>query len=155
MSMRDDDKTIALYRRVNGFTGPLARSAWHWRTRWIARLLAQWTWWKHRGRRRQGVRAIAEEWRALFRLPAFWHIERVEDDTAYCQIRFPCSLEGSGDVAACHRLMEYDRALLRKIGGQMVVLESRADPRVRGACRVAIRSLRDSRRDLIPARRLD
>jgi hypothetical protein len=153
--MNADDRRIALYRRINGATGPLARTAWHWRTRWVARALALFTWLRHGGQRCRGTMAIAEEWRRLFGLPQFWTIERLEDDTAYCDIRFPCSLEGSGDVAACHRLMEYDRALLRRIGGQLVVLQSRADPAVRGACRVAIRRLEDRRDDLIPARRLD
>lgn len=153
--MSSDEQKIALYRRVNGFTGPLARTAWHWRTRWIARLLAQLIWRKNRGQAQRGALAIAEEWRRLFGLPQFWRIERVEDDTAYCEIHFPCTLEGSGDVAACQRLMEYDRALLKKIGGQLVVLQSRADPQVRGACQVAIRRIDDLRADLIPARQLD
>ncbi len=153
--MSSDEQKIALYRRVNGFTGPLARTAWHWRTRWIARLLAQLIWRKNRGQAQHGTLAIAEEWRRLFGLPQFWRIERVEDDTAYCEIHFPCALEGSGDVAACQRLMEYDRALLKKIGGQLVVLQSRADPQVRGACQVAIRRIDDLRADLIPARQLD
>ena len=153
--MSSDEQKIALYRRVNGFTGPLARTAWHWRTRWIARLLAQLIWRKNRGQAQHGTLAIAEEWRRLFGLPQFWRIERVENDTAYCEIRFPCALEGSGDVAACQRLMEYDRALLKKIGGQLVVLQSRADPQVRGACQVAIRRIDDLRADLIPARQLD
>lgn len=153
--MSSDEQKIALYRRVNGFTGPLARTAWHWRTRWLARLLAQLIWRKNQGRPQQGTLAIAEEWRRLFGLPQFWRIERVEDDTAYCEIRFPCALEGSGDVAACQRLMEYDRALLKKIGGQLVVLQSRADPQIRGGCQVAIRRIDDLRADLIPARQLD
>lgn len=153
--MSTDEQKIALYRKVNGFTGPLARTRWHWRTRWIARLLAQWTWWKNSGRPRQGVGAVAKEWQRLFGLPQFWHIKSLEEGTAHCEIRFPCSLEGSGDVAACHRLMEYDRALLKKVGGRMVVLQSRADPRVTGGCRVAIRSLDDARSDLIPARILE
>lgn len=153
--MHGDEKKITLYRRVNGFTGPLARTGWHWRTRWIARALAQWTWWNHRGQPQQGVGAIAAEWRRLFGLPAFWRILRVEDETAHCEIHFPCALEGSGDVAACHRLMEYDRALVKKIGGQLVVLESRADPRVTGCCKVAIRRTGDALGDLVPARLRD
>lgn len=153
--MSSDESKIALYRRVNGFTGPLARTRWHWRTRWMARLLAQLIWHKNRGQAQHGTLAIAEEWRRLFGLPQFWSIERLEDDTAYCEIRFPCSLEGSGDMAACHRLMEYDRALLKKIGGQLVVLQSRADPQIRGGCQVAIRRIEDRRSDLIPARQLD
>lgn len=153
--MSHDENKIALYRLVNGFTGPLARTTWHWRTRWIARLLASVIWRKNRGQAQQSTLAIAEEWRRLFGLPQFWSIESLEDDTAYCEIRFPCALEGSGDVAACHRLMEYDRALLKKIGGQLVVLQSRADPQVRDGCQVAIRRLEDRRSDLIPARLLD
>ncbi|UUY07772.1 hypothetical protein LRS11_18455 [Pseudomonas sp. J452] len=53
--MSSDEQKIALYRRVNGFTGPLARSAWHWRTRWLARLLASFIWHKNRGRPQQGT----------------------------------------------------------------------------------------------------
>lgn len=153
--MSTDAKKIALYRRVNGFTGPLARTRWHWRTRWMARLLAQWTWWKNDGRSRQGASAIAKEWQRLFGLPQYWHIEGLSKGTVHCEILFPCSLEGSGDVAACHRLMEYDRALVKKIGGQLVVLQSRADPQVTSGCKVAIRSLDDTRNDLIPARLRD
>lgn len=153
--MTEDERKIALYRRVNGFTGPLARSRWYWRTRWLARLLAQWTWWKNRGQAQQEIGAMAEEWRRLFGLPGFWQIERVEEEVAYAAIRFPCALEGSGDVAACQRLMEYDCALLRKIGGQLLVLESRADPKVRGACKVAIHRRNDLHPELIPAHLLE
>lgn len=149
--MNDDGKTIALYKRVNELTGPLARTRHHWRTKAIARLLARYTWLKHRGRPKQDVEAIAEEWRRMFGLNRYWKIEKVEDGTAYCEIHFDCSLERSGDVQACHRLMEYDRALLDKIGGQMVVLESRADPAVQHRCRIAIRKRDDERQDLVAA----
>lgn len=153
--MSTEQRKIALYQRVNGFTGPLSRGNWHWRTRWIARLLASIVWRKNNGQVQQETLAIAQEWIRLFGLPQFWQVEYMEDDTAHCAIRFPCSLEGTGDVAACHRLMEYDRALLKKIGGSLVVVRSRADPTVTGACQVAIRRLTDSRHDLIPARLLD
>jgi hypothetical protein len=141
--MSDEESKIVLYRRVNGFTGPLARTRHHWRTRWIARLLAAFTWWRNRGRRQHTVQGAALEWRRLFGLDEYWRVARIEDDTAYAEIHFPCSLERTGDVAACHRLMEYDRALLAKIGGELTVLASRADPRVQGCCQVAIR-LRDN-----------
>lgn len=153
--MNVEARKIALYRRVNGFTGPLARTSWHWRTRSIARLLAQWTWWRNAGQPREDAGAIAKEWQRLFGLPQFWPIKRLSEDTAYCEILFPCSLEGSGDLAACHRLMEYDRALLKKIGGELIVLQSRADPQVTGSCKVAIRGLNAVRRELIPTRLLD
>ena len=149
--MDADDKKIALFKRVNGFTGPLALTRHQWRTKAIARVLAHYIWLKNRGRPQSSVDAIAEEWRRMFGLNRFWKIAKIEDETAYAEIHFPCSLEQSGDVAACHRLMEFDRALLDKIGGQMVVLESRADRAVKGCCRVAIRRRDDHRTDLIAA----
>lgn len=149
--MDDEQKAIALYMRINGFTGPLAKTGLHWRTKVIARILARYTWIRRSGRPKTDVEDIAEEWRRMFGLNRFWKIARVADDTAYCEIHFPCSLEGSGDVQACHRLMEYDRALLDKIGGQLVVLASRADPNVTGCCKLAIRSRDDQRGDLIGA----
>ncbi|MGH8352391.1 MAG: hypothetical protein ACRERY_02495 [Pseudomonas sp.] len=149
--MENDDKRIALFKRVNGFTGPLSRTPWHWRTRVMAKLLATYMLLKNGGERKDSVAAIAEEWRRMFGLNRFWKIERIDADTAYCEIHFPCSLERTGDVQACYRLMEYDRALLERIGGQLVVLESRADPQVTGACKVAIRKRDDPRTELIAA----
>jgi len=149
--MATDEKKIALYKKINGFTGPLSRTRWHWRTKAIARLLATYSVLINNGERKDSVEAIAEEWRRIFGLNQFWKIDRVENDTAYCEIHFKCSLEKTGDIQACYRLMEYDRAMLEKIGGQMVVLESRADPKVTGSCKVAIRKLEDRRADLIPA----
>lgn len=149
--MVDDSKKIAFYKKVNGFTGPLARTRHHWRTKAIARILARYTWLKNKGRPSATVENIAEEWRRMFGLNRFWKIETIENDTAFCEIHFECSLERTGDVQACHRLMEYDRALLDKIGGQLVGLESRADPNVKGCCKVAIRRRDDKRDDLIPA----
>jgi hypothetical protein len=136
--MGSDEAKISLYKRVNGFTGPLARTRHHWRTRLIARLLANYSWLRNKGKKQHSLTAMAEEWRRMFGLDRFWRITKVEDETVHAEIHFPCSLEGTGDLAACHRLMEYDRALLDKIGGQLVVLESRADPAVSGCCKVAI-----------------
>jgi hypothetical protein len=150
-SMKNEDKKIALYKRVNRFTGPLSRTGHHWRTRIIAKILAQYIWLKNQGKKKNAVADIAEEWRRMFGLNQYWKIKQVADDTVYAEIHFECALEKTGDVNACYRLMEYDRALLKKIGGQLVVLESRADPAVRGGCKVAIRMLDDQRKDLIPA----
>jgi hypothetical protein len=147
----DDSAKIALYRAVNGFTGPLSRTRHHWRTKVFAQALALYTWTKNRGKPKTTVADISEEWRRMFGLNRFWKIEAIRDDTAYAEIHFACSLEGSGDVQACHRLMEYDRALLAKIGGQLIVLESRADPQVKGCCKVAIRTRGDMRNDLVAA----
>lgn len=65
-------------------------------------------------------------------------IVSVSDDTVMAEIRTPCPLRGSGDVHACHRMMAFDREVLRSAGGQFVVLESQATPGVT-VCRVAMR----------------
>ena len=147
----NDNAKTALYQRINGFTGPLSRTRHHWRTKVFAMLLALYTWVKNRGKPKTTVADISAEWRRMFGLNQYWKIAAITDGTAYGEIHFACSLEGTGDVQACHRLMEYDRALLAKIGGQLVVLESRADPRVKGCCKVAIRTRDDTRTDLVAA----
>lgn len=144
-------RTAAFYKRVNGTTGPISRTGAHWLTRLIARLLASSTWRRRSGRPQNDVASMAEHWRRIFGLEKYWKLDRVENATAFADIHFPCFLEGTGDVGACHRLMEYDRALLRKMGGDLVVLDSRADPRVKGCCKVAIRMKDDVRTDLVPA----
>ena len=55
-----------------------------------------------------------------------------------------------GNVHACYRLMEYDRQLLNHIGGEFVVLESKADPSI-AVCRVAMRMKGANMDDLKPA----
>lgn len=149
--MHEDRKKIQLYKRINGFTGPLSRTNFYLRTKIIARILAHISLFKNKARRRETVGEIAEEWCRMFGLPQFWIIDRVEDETAYCEIRFDCSLEKTGDLQACYRLMEFDRALLKKIGGKCIILESRADPRIKGSCVLAIRKYDDPRNELVPA----
>lgn len=151
--MQDEFKKIALYKRVNGFTGPLSRTRHHWRTKVFANALALYTWISKKGQPKSTVGDISEEWRRMFGLNRFWKIKSIDNDTAYCEIHFECALEKTGDLQACHRLMEYDRALLGKIGGQLIVLKSRADPQVTGCCTVAIRKRGDTRTDLIAAHR--
>lgn len=65
-------------------------------------------------------------------------IESVSDITVIAQIHTPCPLRASGDLHACHRMMEFDREVVRRAGGQFVVLESQAMPGV-SFCRVAMR----------------
>ena len=148
--MDDDQKKIRFYKKVNGFTGPLSRTKFYLRTKIMARILANISLFKNKATRKETVKAIAEEWCRMFGLPQYWKIRKIKDDTAYCEIHFDCSLEKTGDVQACHRLMEFDRALLKKIGGKCIILESRADPRTKQCCLLAIRKLDDSREDLMP-----
>jgi hypothetical protein len=77
-------------------------------------------------------------------------IESTSDTTVIAQIHTPCPLRGTGDVHACHRMMEFDREVLRRAGGQFVVLESQATPGVQ-FCRVAMRLEGASLEGLTPA----
>jgi hypothetical protein len=74
-------------------------------------------------------------------------IESVSGNTIIAQIHTPCPLRGSGDVHACYRMMEFDREVVRRAGGQFVVLESQATPGVT-FCRVAMRLKGESLADL-------
>ena len=100
-----------------------------------------------------GVEAVAQAWRRYMPSPRAVPLVRVEDDTAYLEIRMPCPLRGSGDVAACHRLMAYDRALMDAHGARFVVLRSQAEPGVE-VCEVAIREAARPHDDLVPAHAL-
>lgn len=71
-------------------------------------------------------------------------------DTVHARILTPCPLRGTGDVHACHRMMAFDRAVLRRAGGQFVVLRSQAEPGVT-RCQVALRLQGQPIDDLVPA----
>ena len=77
-------------------------------------------------------------------------ITSTDDRTAYGEIRIHCPLRGSGDASACYHLMNYDRTLMERVGGQLVVLESQSLTN-NDHCKVAIRAQDDSVDDLIPA----
>ena len=92
------------------------------------------------GRRPRGSAAeLAEEWTRLMPRPrSAFPLVGQEEGTAFVEIRIQCPLRGTGDAEACWRAMEFDRALLRRVGGSLVVLESQS---VTGGecCRLAIR----------------
>lgn len=94
--------------------------------------------------------ALGKEWQRLMPNPKVMPITHVEGDTAYGEIHVRCPLRGTGDVHACHRLMAYDRALMRPAGARFVVLESQAEPGVEH-CRIAIRPADLPADDLVPA----
>jgi hypothetical protein len=95
--------------------------------------------------------SIAIGWQKLFPgTSKDFPITQIDNKTAYAEIHVNCPLRGTGDAKACYHLMEYDRFMVKKIGGEFVVLESQA---VTGKtfCRVAIRKKGDSTEDLVPA----
>ena len=79
-------------------------------------------------------------------------IESSDGRTVIARIHTPCPLRGSGDLAACHRMMQFDRSVLAHAGGQFVVLDSQASPG-RTHCRVAMRLKSEDMADLVEAHR--
>lgn len=98
------------------------------------------------------VKTLAETWKALMPPDGqqYFKISEITNDTAYVEIHLHCPLRGSGKVETCHKFMNYDRRLMKSVGGSLTVLESQSnsgDP----FCRLAIRKLEHNTDDLIPA----
>lgn len=104
----------------------------------ITRFLARNTVRSKRIGRASEVGELGPLWQRSFPSKKQVPIVSVSDDTVIAQIHTPCPLRGTGDVHACHRMMEFDREVVRRAGGQFVVLESQATPGVT-VCRVAMR----------------
>lgn len=102
------------------------------------------------GRKKSSLQEVVLEWQRMFPLKEINHIKSIGNDTAYAEVMIQCPLRGSGDVMACYRMMEYDRAMLKKIGGQLVVLHSQAELGVK-VCEVVLRMKETYTDDLIPA----
>lgn len=101
----------------------------------------------------RGARDTADlgaQWQRAFPSAKQVPIKRVEQDTVYAEIHTPCPLRGSGDLHACHRMMEFDREVLKAAGGQFVVLRSQAEPG-RTYCEVAMRRAGAPLNDLVAA----
>jgi len=93
---------------------------------------------------------LGAQWQRAFPSAKQVPIRRIENDTVYAEIHTPCPLRGTGDVHACHRMMEFDRAVASHAGGQFVVLRSQAEPG-RTWCEVALRRGGLPLTDLTPA----
>jgi hypothetical protein len=86
----------------------------------------------------KSVAELGPLWQRSFPSKKQVPIHSITEDTVYAEIHTPCPLRGTGDVHACYRMMEFDRAVLSHAGGQFVVLQSQASPGVKH-CRVAMR----------------
>lgn len=101
-------------------------------------------------REARSVAELGEQWQRAFPSRKQVPITRVDETTVYGEIHTQCPLRGSGDVQACFRMMEFDREILRKAGGEFVVLASQAEPG-RTHCEVAMRPAGAALTDLVPA----
>jgi hypothetical protein len=101
------------------------------------------------------LEGIGREWERLLGNRVYARVTAVDQDsqTVYGEISGRCPLRHSGDLAACHRLMAYDRGLMAPYGVSFVVLASQAE-RGRSSCRIAMRPGGVSTQDLVPAHRL-
>jgi hypothetical protein len=103
-----------------------------------------------RAKPKSGLEEIGREWQRMFPSNDDVPITGVRNDTVYAEIHIHCPHRGTGNVQGCHRMMEYDRKMLEKIGGQLVVLRSQAEPGVE-VCQLAIRKEGAATEDLVPA----
>jgi hypothetical protein len=83
------------------------------------------------------VSEAAEEWQRMFPSKKMVPITSIDEETVYAEIHSECPYRGSGNVEGCHRMMEYDRKMMEKIGSTFIVVRSQAEPGVTH-CQVAI-----------------
>lgn len=119
-------------------------------SKFLLRAFARLTIFIRKGKPQSTLEGIGKEWQRMFPSRAFVPIRETTSDTVYAEIYGECPVTGSGYVHACYRLMEYDRQLLKHIGGEFVVLKSKADPST-SVCKVAMRMKNADMSDLIPA----
>jgi hypothetical protein len=100
-----------------------------------------------------GPEALGREWERLLGDRRYARVTHVDETTAYGEIIGECPLRGSADLAACHRLMAFDRGLLDPLGAHFIVLVSQAEPG-HETCQIAIRPHPHPVDDLIPAHRI-
>ncbi len=98
------------------------------------------------------ARELAETWVDLMPPDGrdLFKISSIDEDTAYVEIHLHCPLRGTGDVEACHHLMNYDRKLMENVGGNLIVLASQSNSG-KPYCQLAIRKKGLAIDDLIPA----
>jgi len=100
----------------------------------------------------KNVQNLAKTW--INMMPSdsehLFKIEKLTNDTAYVQIHLECPLKNLDDTRACHNLMNYDRSLMKSVGGNLIVLESQTSSG-KNYCRLAIRKINDDVSDLKPA----
>lgn len=93
---------------------------------------------------------LGQAWQQAFPSVKHHPITKIDDTTVYGEIHTNCPLRGTGDVHACHRMMEFDRTIAHRAGGEFVVLRSQSEPGVT-VCQIAMRLRGSDISDLQPA----
>ena len=118
----------------------------------ITSFLARLNLYLNRPEKTKDLKKLAETWKALMPPDGQnnFKISTITTDTAYVEIHLNCPLRGTGEVHTCHSFMNYDRELMKSIGGNLVELESQSNSG-NPFCKLAIRKLDDKVDDLTPA----
>jgi hypothetical protein len=148
MKITENRTLVAFVRKIVAW--PNRHASLTFFSRWLMRKLAHIGMRKAHAKQANNLEELHAEWERSAPAMARYKLINIEKDTAFAEIHSECALRGSGDVAACHRMMEYDREVMRKIGGELVVLESQAVPG-RTCCKVALRMQGASMDDFTPA----
>ncbi|MCB1147576.1 MAG: hypothetical protein KDK38_12320, partial [Leptospiraceae bacterium] len=93
---------------------------------------------------------MAKEWQRLMPDAEHFPVTDSDERTGYAEIHLHCPLRGTGNAAACWRLMEFDRAIVESFGAQLIVVESQSTSG-KDFCRVAIRKQGEDVSDLAAA----
>lgn len=95
------------------------------------------------------LEALGENWQKGFPSNKQVPITGTDNKTIFGEIHTPCPLRATGDVAACYKMMSYDREIIvSQSGGQFFVLQSQAEAGVE-RCKIAIRLRGEDASDLI------
>jgi hypothetical protein len=93
---------------------------------------------------------LGESWQKSFPSKKEHPLIGKDEMTIYGEIHTNCPLRGTGDTTACYKMMSYDREILSKAGGQLIVLQSQAE-KGNEFCKVAMRFKNQSINDLTQA----
>jgi len=106
----------------------------------------------NRPKKKSEVLELANSWKDLMPYDGqdYFKISDIENNTAYVEIHLNCPLRGTGKVDTCYKFMNYDRQLMKKIGGSLTVIESQSNSG-KNYCKLAIREIADATDDLTPA----
>ncbi|MCB0738338.1 MAG: hypothetical protein KDC92_12545 [Bacteroidetes bacterium] len=98
----------------------------------------------------ENIEELANSWLKVMPPDGQHHFKKIKitDDIAYMEIHLNYPLRNSGNMTACNNFMNYDRSILKSIGGSLTVLESQANSG-KNYCSVAIKRLNDTSGDLI------
>jgi|KBSSwiStaDraftv2_1062776.scaffolds.fasta_scaffold1263693_1 hypothetical protein len=122
MSITENRRLVAIVRKLVAW--PNRHPSLQPFSDWLMRRLARIAMTRASVKEAHNLQQLHEEWSRSAPALANYKLTRIEGDTAYAEIHSECALRGSGNVGACFRMMEYDREVMRKVGGELVILES-------------------------------